>query len=201
MEVTGPAAGIDLLKTSEDPTGTRVLGTINNCAGGKSPWGTALTGEENFQQYFANLPALAEDDPLRSLHDRYGVGEAASERRWEEFHSRFDLAQEPNEPLRFGWVVEFDPYDPASTPKKRTALGRVKHEGATSAVAPGVRSPSTPVMTSALTTPTSSSPAARTTRTIAPPMRICSTRARSTSPSSTTTARASGCRWCMARGR
>ncbi|HLL49040.1 MAG TPA: PhoX family phosphatase, partial [Thermomicrobiales bacterium] len=137
MEVTGPAAGIDLLQTSEDPTGMRVLGTLNNCAGGKSPWGTALTGEENFQQYFANLVVLPEDDPIRSVHDRYGVGEAASERRWEEFHSRFDLAQEPNEPFRFGWVVEFDPYDPASTPKKRTALGRVKHEGATSAVAPG----------------------------------------------------------------
>jgi uncharacterized protein len=137
MEVIGPAAGIDLLQTSEDPTGTQVHGTLNNCAGGKSPWGTALTGEENFQQYFANLAALAEDDPIRIVHDRYGVGEAASERRWEEFHSRFDLAQEPNEPFRFGWVVEFDPYDPASTPKKRTALGRIKHEGATSAVAPG----------------------------------------------------------------
>ena len=137
MEVTGPAAGIGLLQTRDDPTGTQVLGTLNNCAGGKSPWGTALTGEENFQQYFANLAAIAEDDPIRIVHDRYGVGEAASERRWEEFHSRFDLAQDPNEPFRFGWVVEFDPYDPASTPKKRTTLGRVKHEGATSAVAPG----------------------------------------------------------------
>jgi uncharacterized protein len=137
MQVTGPAAGIDLLQTSEDSTGTQVLGMLNNCAGGKTPWGTALTGEENFQQYFANLSDLPEDDPLWILHDRYGLGEAASERRWEEFYPRFDLAQEPNEPLRFGWIVEIDPYDPASTPKKRTALGRVKHEGATSAVAPG----------------------------------------------------------------
>jgi secreted PhoX family phosphatase len=137
MQVTGPAAGIDLLHTSDDPTGTQVLGTINNCAGGTTPWGTALTGEENFQQYFANLSALPEDDPLWTLHDRYGIGEGASERRWEEFYPRFDLAQEPHEPVRFGWIVEIDPYDAASTPKKRTALGRVKHEGATTAVAPG----------------------------------------------------------------
>ncbi|HEV2109312.1 MAG TPA: PhoX family phosphatase [Thermomicrobiales bacterium] len=136
MEITGPAAGTELLKTNDDPTGTRVLGTLNNCAGGTTPWGTALTGEENFQQYFANLSALPEDDPIRIAHERYGLGEEGSERRWEEFYPRFDLAQEPNEPFRFGWVVEFDPYDPSSTPKKRTALGRNKHEGATHAVAP-----------------------------------------------------------------
>ena len=137
MELTGPAAGIALVQTSEDPDGLRVLGTLNNCAGGKTPWGTALTGEENFQQYFANLAALPEDDPLYELHARFGIPDGGSDRRWEEFYPRFDLAQEPNEPVRFGWVVEFDPYDPASTPKKRTALGRNKHEGATSAVAPG----------------------------------------------------------------
>ncbi len=137
MDVTGPAAGIDLLKTGEDDTGTLVAGTLNNCAGGQTPWGTVLTGEENFNQYFANLGRLAEDDPVRLAHERYGLPEEGSERRWEEFHSRFDLSQEPNEPFRFGWVVEFDPYDPTSTPKKRTALGRNKHEGATAMVAPG----------------------------------------------------------------
>ena len=137
MEITGPAAGHDLLQTSDDPTGTRVLGTLNNCAGGTSPWGTALTGEENSQQYFANLAALPEDDPVRAVHDRFGYGEEASERQWEQFHDRFDLAKQPNEPFRFHWIVEFDPYDPTSTPKKRTALGRVKHEGATTAIAPG----------------------------------------------------------------
>ncbi len=136
MDVTGPAAGIDLLKTSEDETGTKVLGTLNNCAGGQTPWGTVLTGEENFNQYFANLAQLAEDDPVRLAHERYGLTEEASERQWENFYSRFDIGQEPNEPFRFGWVVEFDPYDPASTPKKRTALGRNKHEGATSMVSP-----------------------------------------------------------------
>jgi uncharacterized protein len=137
MEVRGPAAGLDLLQTTDDPDGVNVLGTLNNCAGGQTPWGTALTGEENFQQYFANLDAVADDDPLREIHDRFGLNDGSSERRWEEYHPRFDLAQEPHEPLRFGWVVEIDPYDAASTPKKRTALGRVKHEGATSAIAPG----------------------------------------------------------------
>jgi secreted PhoX family phosphatase len=137
MQVTGPAAGNPLLQTSEDPSGTMVTGTLNNCAGGTTPWGTVLTGEENFQQYFANLGQLPEDDPVRIAHDRYGLNDAGSERRWEEFYPRFDVAQEPNEAFRFGWIVELDPYDPASMPKKRTALGRTKHEGATSTVAPG----------------------------------------------------------------
>jgi secreted PhoX family phosphatase len=136
-EITGPASGADWLMTSEDPTGTQVMGTLNNCAGGYTPWGTVLTGEENFQQYFANLAMLEEGDPVRLAHERYGLPEESSDRRWEEFYPRFDLAQEPNEPFRHGWVVEFDPYDPTSTPRKRTALGRNKHEGATSVVAPG----------------------------------------------------------------
>lgn len=136
MEITGPAAGIDLLKTNADPSGTQVEGMLNNCAGGWTPWGTILTGEENFQQYFANLDTV-EDPDVRAAHERYGLNEASSSRLWEDFHDRFDLAKEPNEPFRFGWVVEIDPYDPEMKPKKRTMLGRVKHEGATSAVAPG----------------------------------------------------------------
>jgi len=123
FKVTGPAAGSDLLKTSADPTGTKVLGTLNNCAGGETPWGTTLHGEENFNQYFANSS--------RATDKRYGVGTAASERKWELFDKRFDVAKEPNEVHRFGYVVELDPYDPDSTPRKRTALGRFKHEGAT----------------------------------------------------------------------
>lgn len=136
-EITGAAAGNDLLKTGDDDTGTRVTGTLNNCAGGVTPWGTIITGEENFQQYFANLSALPEDDPRFAMLDRFGVNEEASDRQWEVFYPRFDVAQEPNEPFRFGWGVEIDPYDPESTPKKRTALGRAKHEGHTSFVAPG----------------------------------------------------------------
>ncbi|MBA3415534.1 MAG: PhoX family phosphatase [Chloroflexia bacterium] len=135
-EVTGPAAGSDWMKTIADPTGLAVMGTLNNCAGGTTPWGTAISGEENFQQYFANLSLLAEDDPNFIDGDRFGINEEASDRQWELFHDRFDLSKEPNEPYRFGWAVEFDPYDPTSTPKKRTALGRNKHEGHTSFVSP-----------------------------------------------------------------
>ncbi|WP_026058383.1 PhoX family protein [Streptomyces sp. SS] len=122
FEVTGPAAGSDLLKTSADPEGRTVLGTLNNCAGGTTPWGTTLHGEENFNQYFANGSSATDK--------RYGVGTGATERKWERFDKRFDLKQEPNEVHRFGWVVELDPYDPESTPRKRTALGRFKHEAA-----------------------------------------------------------------------
>ncbi|MBT2444373.1 PhoX family protein [Streptomyces sp. ISL-36] len=122
FELTGPAAGSKLLRTSADPAGRTVLGTLNNCAGGTTPWGTTLHGEENFNQYFANGSSATDK--------RYGVGTGASERKWERFDKRFDLKQEPNEAHRQGWVVELDPYDPDSTPKKRTALGRFKHEAA-----------------------------------------------------------------------
>ncbi|MER5714262.1 PhoX family protein [Streptomyces sp. NPDC002132] len=123
FRLTGPAAGSPLLRTSADPTGRKVLGTLNNCSGGTTPWGTTLHGEENFNQYFANSS--------RATDKRYGIGTGASERKWERFDKRFDVAQEPNEVHRFGYVVEFDPYDPDSTPRKHTALGRFKHEAAT----------------------------------------------------------------------
>ncbi|MDH6585997.1 secreted PhoX family phosphatase [Streptomyces sp. SAI-208] len=123
FRLTGPAAGSELLKTSADPTGRKVLGTLNNCSGGTTPWGTTLHGEENFNQYFAGA--------TRATDKRYGIGTGASERKWEQFDKRFDVAQEPNEVHRFGYVVELDPYDPSSAPRKHTALGRFKHEGAT----------------------------------------------------------------------
>jgi uncharacterized protein len=138
MRLTGPAAGHDLLKTSEDPSGRRVKGMLNNCAGGVTPWGTVLTGEENFDQYFGNLEAVT-DPRVGAMHDRYGFAEGPSDRKWERFHDRFDLAKEPREPLRFGWVVEIDPYDPHFVPRKRTALGRIKHEGATTSLTAGHR--------------------------------------------------------------
>ncbi|MFE6841931.1 PhoX family protein [Streptomyces sp. NPDC057686] len=129
FRLTGPAAGSALVKTSVDPTGTKVLGTLNNCSGGTTPWGTTLHGEENFNQYFANAGQVTEPVHAARLK-RYGVTAGATERKWERFDKRFDVLQEPNEPHRFGWVVELDPYDPNSTPRKRTALGRFKHEGA-----------------------------------------------------------------------
>lgn len=136
IQVTGPAAGHELLQTTDDPAGTTVLGTLNNCAGGQTPWGTILTAEENFDQYFGGGDQ-AEDDPVRQALERYSLdfGEP-SFRKWETLYERFDLAVEPNEPNRFGWVVEVDPYDPESTPKKRTAMGRLKHEGAEVTLSP-----------------------------------------------------------------
>lgn len=129
FELRGPAAGSDLLKTSADATGRRVLGTLNNCAGGTTPWGTVLSGEENFNQYFANAGSVT-DPVAKQRLARYGLAGGASERKWEQFDDRFDVVKEPQESHRFGWVVEIDPYDPDSTPVKHTALGRFKHEGA-----------------------------------------------------------------------
>ena len=131
MILTGPAAGDDLMKTKADTTGTRVRGMLNNCGGGITPWGTIVTCEENFNQYFANLNNLPTTDARRAMHARYGMPTGASERRWENFYDRFDIGKEPNEAFRFGYAVEIDVLNPNSTPKKRTALGRLKHEAAT----------------------------------------------------------------------
>ncbi|MFB2551082.1 PhoX family protein [Ensifer soli] len=130
MEITGPAAGHDRLKTSADPTGTKVLGTFNNCAGGVTAWGTWLMAEENVNGYFGGT--LADDHPEFAQMKRMGI--PGGQYAWASFYDRFDVSKEPNEANRFGWVVEVDPLDPASVPKKRTALGRMKHEGAESVV-------------------------------------------------------------------
>ncbi|MDR9750655.1 PhoX family phosphatase [Pseudomonas sp. SZMC_28357] len=127
LRVSGPAAGHALLKTSADPQGKTVLGTFQNCANGKTPWGTYLTCEENFTDCFGSTnPEQAFD----AAQKRYGVVVASKEINWHPHDPRFDLAKNPNELNRHGWVVEIDPFDPQSTPVKRTALGRFKHENA-----------------------------------------------------------------------
>ncbi|WP_439155777.1 PhoX family protein [Yoonia sp.] len=135
MTITGPAAGHDLLKTAADPAGTTVLGTLNNCGAGKTPWGTYLTCEENFNGYFGSTDANV---AAPEHYGRYGIG---SEGRYgyEKFDARFDTAQNPNEPHRFGYIVEIDPTDPTSTPIKHSALGRFKHENAAAVIAPDGR--------------------------------------------------------------
>lgn len=140
MRLTGPAAGHPLLQTGDDPSGTRVFGTMGNCAGGKTPWGTILTAEENFQDWFANsadvdFDALDDGEQVRALTERYRITAGATAQGLERYHDRFDMSKVVNENHRFGWIVEIDPYDPESTPKKRTALGRFAHEGATHSLA------------------------------------------------------------------
>jgi secreted PhoX family phosphatase len=132
IEITGPAAGDERMKTKADPSGTLVLGTFADCAGGVTPWGTVLLAEENFHEFFVG-------DFHRGEHagDRRRLGfdlEDETAYAWGFHHARFDVDQEPREPFRFGWIVELDPYDVHARPKKRTALGRFKHEGATVAL-------------------------------------------------------------------
>ncbi|MEM7670258.1 MAG: PhoX family phosphatase, partial [Pseudomonadota bacterium] len=131
MVLTGPAAGHDLLKTDADPTGTKTLGTWNNCGNGVTPWGTYLACEENFNGYFSAEDAEHEVSPELA---RYGVSARDWGYDWARIDDRFDVAKNPNEPNRVGYVVEIDPTDPSSRPKKRTALGRFKHENAETVV-------------------------------------------------------------------
>ena len=132
--ISGPAAGNALLKTAADPTGTQVLGTLNNCAHGFTPWDTYLTCEENFNGYFGTTAAQLVGAPLTAPENRYGVSAGGFGYRWHEQDPRFNVRNNPNEPNRFGWVVEIDPWNPTAQPIKRTALGRFKHEGAWSSV-------------------------------------------------------------------
>ncbi|NLY63743.1 MAG: PhoX family phosphatase [Alcaligenaceae bacterium] len=129
MVVVGPAAGHELMKTNADPSGTKVFGTFGNCGNGYTLWDTYLTCEENVTDYFGSLQEGVESNTLMA---RYGVTTKESDEsyRWETHDKRFDVANEPNEWHRHGWIVEIDPFDPESKPRKLTALGHFKHENA-----------------------------------------------------------------------
>ena len=134
MEITGPARSHALL----NPRGERTplaFGTLGNCAAGATPWRTYVTSEENVDDYFGNGAAAKLDAATELVHRRFGLRMRDSAFRWEYADPRFDVAANPAELCKFGWVVELDPFDPSSRPKKRTALGRFKHEGATTVLA------------------------------------------------------------------
>ena len=131
FKMSGPAAGHKRLKTSADPTGRSVVGTFANCSGGLTPWGTVLIAEENVDNYFGGKPG---DGVEAANIARLGIRGKPDFGFWR-FWDRFDVSKEPREPNRFGWMVEYDPLNPAQQPVKRTALGRFSHEGAACTVA------------------------------------------------------------------
>ena len=137
MTFSGPAAGHDLLKTEADPTGMESLGTFNNCGSGRTPWGTYLTCEENFNGYFGAVSEVSADSMVMDGFRRYGVSTKVDAGRYNYhgFDPRFDVATNPSEPHRAGYIVEIDPANPDSTPIKHTALGRFKHENAAYGIA------------------------------------------------------------------
>ena len=132
IAIQGPAAGHELMKTAADPSGTVVLGTLNNCGNGRTPWGTYLTCEENFNGYFGWNGARTPS----ALENRYGLAAGGFGYRWHLVDPRFDLNATPNEPNRHGWIVEIDPFAPAGQAVKRSALGRFKHENAELVITP-----------------------------------------------------------------
>lgn len=125
MQLSGAAAGSPRMRTAISKDGVHTLGTYGNCAGGVTPWGTVLTGEENIDYMFAGDYSQSSE---RETHQRFGMKDTLR-KSWARYYSRWDMSKQPGEPLHMGWVVEIDPFDPHSVPQKRTALGRFKHEG------------------------------------------------------------------------
>ena len=134
MTITGPARGHTLMKTAADPRGEWVLGTMQNCANGQTPWGTYLTCEENWSDIFTRPGGK-----MTELEKRYGIKDKENDYLWSGVDRRFNSDANPNEANRFGWIVEIDPFAPKSTPRKHSALGRFKHEGATVCITPDKR--------------------------------------------------------------
>jgi len=139
MQFSGPATGHDLLKTAADADGVESLGTFNNCGSGKTPWGTYLTCEENFNGYFGATEEPELTEQIADGYKRYGISIDGWGYDYHKWDPRFDTSKNPNEPHRAGWIVEIDPSNPKSTPVKRTALGRFKHENAETVLAPDGR--------------------------------------------------------------
>jgi secreted PhoX family phosphatase len=131
IQLAGPAAQHPLFRARTRDEPVTVNGTFNNCAGGTTPWGTYLTAEENTDDFFGNLEEAVLAPELARAYRRFGARRRESVYRWEMVDPRFDVARQQEEALKFGWIVEIDPRDPSQPIKKRTALGRFKHEGAT----------------------------------------------------------------------
>ncbi len=149
IEVAGPARGNALMVTKFSPTGTRTRGTLNNCGTGKTPWGTFLTGEENWFGYFTRSStddaARGNDKSVISLN-RYGRNQGAASRHgWESggtedkyarwINSKLGASANGSDDYRnemngMGYIVEIDVLDKSKLAKKRTFLGRFAHESA-----------------------------------------------------------------------
>ncbi len=149
MDIAGPASGDSLLVTPYSLTGTATRGTLNNCANGVTPWGTYLTCEENWAGYFKRPASATLAANAAAAQNRYiGSGASNGSYGWANpsggdvsgsgLYDRWDLnltgadstLDYRNAANTFGWVVEIDPFAPATTPRKRTAMGRFGHEGA-----------------------------------------------------------------------
>lgn len=149
IEISGPLRRHPRLRTRYSPDATRTRGTVNNCGTGVTPWGTLLTGEENWAAFFARDPddAARRSEPENHAFARYGrlpgspqaygwdtVSAATDQyRRWNTSVS--GVSSDGSDDYRHeihgqGYMTEIDPYDPGSTVRKRTALGRFAHEGA-----------------------------------------------------------------------
>ena len=129
IEIRGPARGHTRMRTSDDPDGITVIGTHDNCNGGVTPWGTVLSGEEGSADFFGGDYTTSDD---REHLQRYYYEERSrtGDYGWPIYHQRLNFDKEMNEPNRFEWIVEVDPFEPDRPPVKRTALGRFAHEGA-----------------------------------------------------------------------
>lgn len=135
FKVTGPAAGDERLRTTADPTGRRVRGTVSTGGATPTPWGTVLMGEGPLGGYFDACRPV--DAAYAETCARYGLD--GSGRGWGSVDPRFDLSAEPHEAHRFGWVVDVDPARPLAKPRKFTMLGRLAHRGLHVMVSPDGR--------------------------------------------------------------